>query len=53
MQRVLDRERKWLRRKTAAGRRKRHWEYQARRAVRRSVVAGHPRPTSSLQPRPP
>ena len=38
MQRVLDRERKWLRRNTPAGRRKRRLEYQTRRARRRAAM---------------
>ena len=48
MQRVLDRERKWLRRKTAAGRCKRRWEYQA--AVRRGGQAGVDRHAPAPQP---
>ena len=50
MQRVLDRERKWLRRKSAAGRHKRSLEYQARRAARQ---AGPPRSAPQRWQRPP
>lgn len=50
LQRVLDRERKWLRRKTAVGRYKRRLEYQARRTARR---AGPPRAASPRRQRPP
>lgn len=39
MRRVRDRERKWLRRKTAAGRFKRRLEYEAQRESRRGSAA--------------
>ena len=53
MQRVLDRERKWLRRKTPAGRCKRRFEYQARRVARHQVIAKPPRHASRGRERPP
>lgn len=50
MRRARDRERKWLRRKTEAGRFKRHLEYQAARAKRREghVAFGDMAPGQSL-----
>lgn len=55
MRQARDRERKWLRRKTEAGRFKRHLEYQAARAKRREgrVASGDAAPgQSSAQPGP-
>jgi hypothetical protein len=53
VQSVLDRERKWLRRNTPAGRCKRRFEYQARRAARHEAITQPPRGGSCRQERPP
>lgn len=53
VQRVLDRERKWLRRNTPAGRCKRRLEYQTRRTARGVAVAEPPRHAPRRQARPP
>ncbi len=51
MRRAQDRERKWLRRKTAAGRLKRCLEYQAARAKRRQNRLGIPPESGDHMPR--
>jgi hypothetical protein len=53
MQRVLDRERKWLRRNTPTGRRQRRGEDQALGARRRQVRLSPPRPVPARRARPP